>query len=143
MSESCTLCDGKICNHCGCGKTCLNIDKNNAKCYDCGNTICWDCGKYMDECEYCGHQVCPRCEIIIRDDWLKINPRCDKCKRIACKWCLNVCYTCYNKGDNIEIVCQKCDDKIYRQFTCTIHGTWIYCDIHDERDIGCAECVYK
>jgi len=142
MTSTCNYCDGKICEHCKKGASCLYIKSSSAKCNKCGNTICWDCGKVQGECEYCGHEVCPNCMLIIRHDWLIIEPRCNRCKRLTCRWCLNICYTCYNKGDNVEVLCIKCDNKIYNQFTCQVHGVWLYCDKHDKKSVGCRECVY-
>lgn len=111
--------------------------EDGAECVTCNEVFSGD-GK----CVICDEAQCENCRvegnIIHLAEWLYDCPnKCAKCKRIGCGNCITTCYSCANKGEDCEFLCEDCHNFVKQN--CKYHSYWNLCSIHSKD--GCPECT--
>ena len=109
---------------------------------------CVNCTEGCEEghtCACCQEALCDTCGVpndcIHKEQWLSnISNECNKCKRIVCGGCMQVCYECANNCEVCEssLVCQKCIPKSLSNCDCGYHN-WSYCEKY-KNPPACGEC---
>src|SRR5665647_3005702 len=97
---------------------------------------CVTCQEFFSsdgKCIICDAPQCENCCIeenkINLTEWLYDCPnKCSKCKRIGCGDCISTCYSCANKGEDPEFLCQECSN--FTKQDCKYHGEWNLCSHH-------------
>jgi hypothetical protein len=113
-------------------------ENNEFECFCCGDEFPISDRK---RCDICEAPVCTECtkerNIINFEEWLTdCSNKCDKCKRIGCRYCISTCYQCWNVGGESEFLCYECSDLSKQK--CEYHNHWDLCSKH--REDKCASC---